>query len=134
MSKKRIRYSIIFSIIFIIEVLIAIFLKNGFIRENVGDILVVPCIYSLLRILVPQKIRILHLYVLLFSILVEFLQLLNITTILANNNKILRIVLGGTFDIKDIISYTIGYLLILLVRWILKNYRRNLDESKTVFK
>lgn len=48
--KKRIIYLILFSIIFIIECLIAIFLKQGFIRENVGDILVVPCIYALLRL------------------------------------------------------------------------------------
>ena len=122
MIKNRIKYLIIFIIIFIVEVLIAIFLKNGFIRENVGDILVVPCIYSLLRIVVPQKIRFLDLYVLLFSILVEFLQLLNITTILANNNKILKIALGGTFDIKDIISYTIGYVVIVLVRWYLDSF------------
>ena len=51
----------------------------------------------------------------LFSIIVEFLQMFNITTLLANNNKILSIAFGGTFDIKDILCYTIGYLIIIVV-------------------
>lgn len=113
--KKRIIHIILFSTILIIECLIAIFLKKGIIRENVGDILVVPCIYTLLRIIFPQKIKYLALYVLIFAIIVEILQLLNITTILSNNNKMLSIALGGTFDIKDIICYIIGFISIIIV-------------------
>lgn len=113
--KKRTKYLIIFSIILIIECLIAIFLKQGFIRENVGDILVVPCIYTMLRIIFPQKIKCLALYVLIFAIIVEILQLLNITTILSGNNKILSIALGGTFDIKDIICYILGFISIIVI-------------------
>lgn len=113
--KKRIIYLILFSIILISECLIAIFLKQGFIRENVGDILVVPCIYTLLRILFTQKIKYLALYVLMFAVIVEMLQLMNITTMLSNNNRILSIAFGGTFDIKDIICYIIGFVSIIVV-------------------
>ena len=116
MKNKRIRYFIIFITILIIECLIAICLNRGFIRENVGDILVIPCIYTMLRIIVPQKFKYLDLYVLIFAIIVEILQLLNITTFLANNNKVLSIALGGTFDIKDIICYVIGYVLIRICK------------------
>ena len=112
---KRITYLILFSIILIIECLIAIFLKQGFIRENIGDILVVPCIYTMLRIIFPQKIKYLALYILIFAILVEILQLLNITTVLSNNNKILSIALGGTFDLKDIICYILGVISIVVI-------------------
>mgnify|MGYP004444006655 CR=1 FL=1 len=113
--KKRIIYLILFSIILTSECLIAIFLKQGFIRENVGDILVVPCIYTLLRILFTQKIKYLALYVLMFAVIVEMLQLMNITTMLSNNNRILSIAFGGTFDIKDIICYIIGFVSIIVV-------------------
>ena len=113
--KKRFKYLIVCITIFIIECLIAIFLKKGFIRENVGDILVIPCIYTFLRTIIPNKIKYLSIYVLLFSIIVEFLQMFNITTLLANNNKILSIAFGGTFDIKDIICYIVGYLIIIVV-------------------
>ena len=68
--KKRIIYMIIFVLILIVECLIAIFLKKGFIRENVGDILVVPCIYIMLRIVFPKRIKNLDLYVLSFAIIV----------------------------------------------------------------
>ena len=110
---KRYKYLIIFITILIIELTIAIFLKQGFIRENIGDVLVVPCIYALLKFIFP-KTKHLALYVLILAIIVEFLQLLNITNIISNNNKILSIVLGGTFDIKDIICYTVGYILIII--------------------
>lgn len=110
----RKKYIIEFIIILLIECLIAIFFKKGFIRENIGDILVVPCIYTLLRIFF-MKIKHLSLYVLLFAITVEFLQLFNITNFLTLNNKILKIALGSTFDIKDIICYIIGYILIIIL-------------------
>ena len=112
MKNKRIGYFVIFIIILSIECLIATFLKRGFIRENIGDILVVPCIYTLLRIVFPEKIKFLDIYVLLLAIIIEILQLFNVTTIIANNNRILSIALGGTFDIKDMICYALGYLLI----------------------
>lgn len=111
---KRTKYIIIFTILLIIECLIGT-LKQGFVRENIGDILVVPCIYALIRIIFPNKIKHLSLYVLIFAVIIEFLQLLNITTLIANNNKILKTALGGTFDIKDIICYIIGYIIIVLI-------------------
>lgn len=116
MKKTRYKNLILFIILVLIECLIAIFLKQGFIRENIGDVLVVPCIYTMLRIIFPNKYKNLALFVLLFAVIIEFLQLLNITNILAGNNKILSIALGGTFDIKDILCYIIGYILIEIIR------------------
>ena len=125
MKNKRIRYFIIFFTILIIECLIAIFLKKGFIRENIGDILVITCIYTMLRIIFPTRFKYLDLYVLMFAVIVDILQLLGITSLIANNNKILSVALGGTFDIKDIICYILGYFLIISCR-VFKNIdRRN---------
>jgi hypothetical protein len=115
MNNKKNIYLIAFIILFIIECLIAMFLKQGFIRENVGDILVVPCIYTILRIIFTNKIKYLSLYVLIFAVIVEFMQLLNITTFISNDNKILSIALGGTFDIKDILCYMVGYVLLIVI-------------------
>lgn len=122
--KKRIIYMIIFVLILIVECLIAIFLKKGFIRENVGDILVVPCIYIMLRIVFPKRIKNLDLYVLIFAIIVEILQLLNITSIISNNNRILSIALGGTFDIKDIICYLLGFISIIIIQKVIPKYTK----------
>ncbi len=122
----RKKYIIIFIILLIIECLIGLFIKQGFIRENIGDILVVPCIYTILKIIFMNKIKYLPLYVLIFAIIIEFLQLLNITTLIANNNKILNIALGGTFDTKDIICYIIGYILIVLIE---KYNKKNIEKT-----
>ena len=108
--------------------LIAMFLKQGFIRENVGDILVVPCIYTMLRIIFPQKIKNLDIYVLILAIIVEILQLFNVTKFLSNDNKILSIALGGTFDIKDIICYIIGFISIIVVSKVIKKFIRDEEE------
>ena len=120
MKNQRLKYLIIFIIFIIIEFLIAIYLKKGFIRENIGDILVVPCIYTFLKTLFLNKYRYLDLYVLILAIIIEISQLFNITTLIANNNKVINIVLGCTFDFKDIICYVIGYLIIVIVKG--KNY------------
>lgn len=116
MNNKRNKYIIIFICVLTIECLIAIFLKKGFIRENIEDILIIPCIYTMLQIIFPTRFKYLDLYVLIFAVLVEILQLLGITTLIANNNKILSIALGGMFDIKDIICYILGYFLIISCR------------------
>jgi len=87
--------------------------------------LVIPCIYTMLCIIFSTRFKYLDLYVLIFAILIEIIQLQGITTLMANNNKILSIALGGTFDIKDIICYILGYILIISCR-VFKNIdRRN---------
>lgn len=112
---KRIKYLIGFIIILIIEILIALYVHDNYIRPYVGDILVIICIYLLLRTIIPEKVKYLSLYVLILAILVEIMQYFNFTDMLTAQNKILKIALGSTFDIKDIICYVIGYITIVLI-------------------
>ena len=111
---KRIKYLIGFVILLITEIFIALYVHDNIIRPYVGDILVIICIYLLLRTIIPEKVKYLPLYVLILAILVETMQYFNITDILSVQNKILKIALGSTFDIKDIICYVIGYIIIIL--------------------
>ena len=50
LQKKRIYYPIAMVIIFLVEVCIALFVRDRFIRPYVGDMLVVVLIYTFLRI------------------------------------------------------------------------------------
>lgn len=111
---KRIKYLIGFIIILIVEVFIALYVHDNVIRPYVGDILVIICIYLLLRTIIPEKIKYLSLYVLILAIAVEIMQYFNFTYILSLQNKILKVALGSTFDIKDIVCYVIGYIIIIL--------------------
>ena len=55
--KKRIFYIISFLLIFCIEVLIALYVRDNFMRPYVGDMLVVVLVYSFVRIFLPTEFR-----------------------------------------------------------------------------
>ncbi len=67
--KKRIFYIISFLVIFCIEVLIALYVRDRFIRPYVGDMLVVVLVYSFVRIFLPTGIPRMPFYVFLLPVL-----------------------------------------------------------------
>ncbi len=92
-----------------VEVVIACYVHDRFIRPYVGDLLVVVVVYCFVRIWVPQGVRLLPLYVFLFAAGVEVLQYFHLVELLGvGNNTFLRVVLGSVFDVKDILCYGIG--------------------------
>lgn len=92
-----------------VEVVIACYVHDRFIRPYVGDVLVVVVVYCFARIWVPQGVRLLPLYVFLFAAGVEVLQYFHLVELLGvGNNTFLRVVLGSVFDLKDILCYGIG--------------------------
>lgn len=110
---KRIAYAIATVIIFLVELLIALFVRDKFIRPYVGDMLVVVLIYTFLRIFFTEKPKLLPLYVFLFAALVEGLQAVNIVEILGlQNNRFFSVLIGTTFDWKDIACYGVGCVLL----------------------
>ena len=113
MNKKRIIYGIITIILLGIEVLIALFIQDTFIRPYVGDILVVVVIYTFIRIWIPEKCKLLPLYIFLFATGVELLQLFHIVELLGlENSTFLTILIGSVFDYKDILCYFVGCLIL----------------------
>ncbi len=107
--KKRIVYGILTFLLLFIEVLIALFVHDCIIRPYVGDILVVILLYTFVRIWIPEKIRLLPLYIFLFASCVELLQMIHIVEILGvENNTFLRVLMGSVFDVQDILCYGIG--------------------------
>ncbi len=112
-NQLRIKYGIAFALLLLIEVIIALYVHDSFIRPYVGDMLVVILVYSFTRIFIPEKCRLLPLYVFLFAAGVEVLQYFKLVHILGlEDNRFLRIVLGSVFDIKDIVCYGVGCILL----------------------
>lgn len=110
---KRMAYAIATVLIFLVELLIALFVQDNFIRPYVGDMLVVVLIYTFLRILFPEKPRLLPLYVFLFAALVEGLQAIRIVELLGlGDNRFFSVLIGTTFDLKDIACYGVGCVLL----------------------
>ena len=110
---KRIVYGIAAIILLTVEVMIALFVHDGFIRPYLGDVLVVAVIYSFVRIFVPKRCHLLPLYVFVFACAVEALQLFDIVGFMGlSDNRFFRILIGSVFDIKDIICYAVGCLML----------------------
>lgn len=115
LKKTRINYGIAFFLLLLIEVVIAIYVHDSFIRPYIGDMLVVVLLYTAFKIFKPYGVKLLPLYIFLFAIFIECLQFLNIVKILKlENNTFFRIVIGSVFDIKDILSYAIGFICIYI--------------------
>ncbi len=123
MPKKRFFNFILFMIFLAIEVLIALYVHDDFVRPYLGDVLVVVVLYFFVRIWIPEKYRWLPGVIFVFAAAVEVLQYFHLVEILGvENNVFLRTILGSTFDFKDIVCYGAGCLLLGLYDWIV--YKR----------
>ena len=116
--RLRISYGIAFAILFVIEGLIALFVHDAFIRPYVGDVLVMVVLYCLVRIIIPVKYKLLPLYIFFFATVVECLQYLKLVRVLGlESNTFLYVLIGSTFDTKDIMCYGIGFIILELYDW-----------------
>lgn len=114
----RILYTLLFSVILLIEILIALFVRDRFIRPYGGDILVTVLLCCLWRIVSPQKPKLIPLYVFLFALCVEIGQYFDFVTLLGlGDNRFFSILLGSTFSFADIICYGIGCILFTAIEY-----------------
>ena len=109
---KRLIYGAISLLLLVTEVFIGLY-TTGWVRNYLGDVLVVILIYTLIRTISPNKPGrwyILPTAVLVFSFVVEFLQLWGFCDRFGITNKFLRIIIGTGFSPVDLASYAIGIL------------------------
>jgi Protein of unknown function (DUF2809) len=101
-------------LLFLIEVLIGVFVRDSFIRPFVGDVLVVILIYCLLKSFWKIRPNLAIAGVFIFACMVEGLQYLNIVDKLGiRQYKLLVIILGSSFDWGDILAYALGSAIVL---------------------
>lgn len=111
--RKRIGYGIATITLLMIEVCIALFVHDNFIRPYIGDVLVVIVVYTFLRVFVPEGWRFLPIGVFLFAAGVEILQLFHIVELLGlEDNRFFSVLIGSVFDSKDIGCYAAGCLIL----------------------
>lgn len=114
--KINYKYLISFIILFIIEVIIALFIDDKIIRPYIGDILVIILMYTFIRSFIKKPIKFLFIYLFFFATFVEVMQYFNILEILGlQNNRFLSIIFGSVFDIKDVLCYLIGSIILLVL-------------------
>lgn len=116
MKNKRILYLLIFCGLLAIEVVIALFVNDSFVRPYVGDVLVTLLLCCLCRVIVPSKIRLLPIYVFVFAACVEIGQYFDLVALLGlADNRILSVALGRTFSWADLVCYAVGCVVAFLL-------------------
>jgi hypothetical protein len=101
--------------LFLIELAIALFVKDTIIRPFIGDVLVVVLIYCFLRMFLQGVAWKIALGVLIFACLIEIGQYFDYVKLLGlENNRILSVAMGRTFEWTDFLAYFTGFCLIIL--------------------
>jgi hypothetical protein len=123
-------YFVITLLLLLIEVLIALYIHDQFIRPYVGDFLVVILMYCFVKSFYPGKTLITAAGVLLFSYLIETLQYFNIVQLLGlADSKVANTIIGNYFTWIDILAYTLGIVFVVLAeRWQNKRLQSELHQ------
>lgn len=123
------KYAFLTVLIFLIEVVIALFVRDRFIRPYFGDVLVVILLYCFIRSFTTLPVVAVALGVLTFSFTIEWLQYLDVVEKLGlEKSNLARTVIGTSFSWNDMLAYLAGFAIILLVesKWtsvmLKKNY------------
>ena len=93
------------------EIYIAICVKGGFVRHYAGDVLAVILLYALARAIFSKPPSNLPLKIFAFAAALELAQYFGAVQILGVENKILKVMIGGTFDLTDLLCYAAGCVL-----------------------
>ncbi len=118
------RYFIAATILFVIEVGIALFVHDSFVRPYLGDVLVVILIYCAVKSVVNWSVWPTAVGVLLFAFAVEAAQYFGLIYYLGlENSGLARAVIGTSFAWADIVAYCAGIALVLLVETRLRSYK-----------
>ena len=104
--KKRLGYLFAFFVLLAIEICIALFVRDHFVRPYVGDMLVTVLLCCLCRAIFPELSPALPVFLL--AAAVEGLQWLGVTEMLGLQGTAIGIILGATFDWCDILCYGLG--------------------------
>ena len=109
MKNKRVIYIAVFCGLLAVEICIALFVHDAFVRPYVGDMLVTLLLCCMCRVVFPDKARLLPVFVFLFAAFVEIGQYFDVVALLGlADNRLLSIALGRTFSWLDLICYAAG--------------------------
>ncbi|SEP65458.1 ribosomal maturation YjgA family protein [Flavobacterium urocaniciphilum] len=126
MFQFNLKYFLVFISIFIVEVCIALFIKDNFIRPYFGDYLVIFLVHFFCLSLIKADKNKIALAVLLFAFFVEIVQYFQVLSYFKlEKNKILRVVAGNTFSFEDLLIYTLAFFTIVIFN------KKSVSDSKS---
>ena len=111
-------------VLFIVEVLIALYVHDQIVRPYIGDFLVVILLYCFVRTFLDANTFKIAVGVLIFAYLIEFLQYLDLIAFLGlQKSRLANVVLGNYFEWIDIVAYTLGIGAVIVFESVKKYYR-----------
>ena len=117
-------YLVLAHSIFLLELAIAFIIKTGFIRYTFGDYLVVILLYAIFRGCTNLSVRASTLVVLLIAYGIELLQLTPFLTYFNLQDSLTaKLIFGSTFQVGDLIAYTLGIATVLLIEYYNGKYK-----------
>ncbi|MCL7763663.1 DUF2809 domain-containing protein [Polaribacter sp. Z014] len=125
MIQFNLKYFTYFSILFITEILIAKY-SSGFLRHTIGDYLAVMLVYTFIKAILKISLEKAILVTFAMSFLIEFLQLSDLqNNFPAAYSKMLKIIMGTSFSIGDLVAYTFGVITILIIEKYIQKRKRS---------
>ena len=107
--KKRLPYLLAFFALLLIEIYIGLFVRDRFIRPYFGDVLVTALLCCLVRGVYPKGVRLLPVYVFVFSVFVEVTQYFDLVALLGwEGDALIATLMGRSFAWEDILCYAVG--------------------------
>jgi hypothetical protein len=105
-------------ILFITEVLIALYVHDAIVRPYVGDLLVVILLYCFVKTFIDTPPLKTAIAVLLFACLVELSQYFNLVKHLGlQRSRLANVVMGNSFEWIDLIAYTLGAIIVVAAEY-----------------
>jgi len=106
------------------EIVIALYVRDQVIRPYGGDFLVVIFLYCLIKCFLTVDVVALAPAVLLFSYLMEALQYFQLVQVLGlSKYGVVKVVLGTSFEWMDIMAYTLGIVLVIIIELKIKQVK-----------
>lgn len=114
--EKNYIYFLWFLLLLVVELLIGVYLHDTFIRPYGGDFLVVILIYCFIKSFINTPVMKTATGVLVFAYAVEISQYFHLIKLLglAHSHAAL-LLLGNSFSFTDLLCYTLGILLVVLI-------------------
>ncbi|BDW82705.1 membrane protein [Erythrobacter sp. Dej080120_24] len=99
----------------LVEIVIALFVRDNFVRPVLGDVLAVMLVYCAVLAIVDLPRILAAVFAFLEGVVIEAMQYLDALTALGlQHNPVARVVLGTTFSWGDIVAYAAGVILALV--------------------
>jgi len=118
------RYFVSAVVLFLVEVLIAVYMHDNIIRSYGGDVLVVILLYCVAKNCLKVSVWKAAISVLILSFVIEVSQYFHFVRLLGlQHSALANTVLGNYFHWIDLVSYTLGIAIVLWAELILVKHR-----------